>query len=42
MSMNCSTPIDYWLRMPLRELSKWIHTNNEIRRRAQEKTEEEA
>ena len=40
MSMNCSTPVDYWLSMPLKEFSRWIHTNNEIRRKAKEAAEE--
>lgn len=40
LSMNCSTPIDYWLTMTLHDLSRWIHTNNEIRREEREKAEE--
>ncbi len=39
LSMNCSTPIDYWLNITLRELSRWIKANNEIRRKEREKTE---
>ncbi len=38
MSMNCSTPIDYWLSMSLKELSRWIRANNEIKRKANEET----
>lgn len=40
MSMNCSTPVDYWLSMTLKELSRWIRANNEIKKREQEKQNE--
>lgn len=40
MSKNCSTPVDYWLSMTLKELSKWIHANNELIRKQREEAKE--
>jgi len=37
--MNCSTPIDWWLHITLKELSRWIKANNNIRRKAKEEME---
>jgi hypothetical protein len=30
MAQNSCTPVSYWLSVPLTELSRWIHVNNEI------------
>ncbi len=40
MSMNCSTPVPYWLSLTLKELSRWIHANNELKRKEREAMEE--
>lgn len=30
LAQNNYTPVDYWLRLPLKELSEWVETNNRI------------
>ena len=37
MAKNCHTPVDFWLRLPLRELGAWIRDNNEIIRESESK-----
>ena len=32
LSVNCCTPVGYWLSLPLRQFAAWIETNNEITR----------
>lgn len=30
LSINCHTPVSYWLSLPIRDLHLWISTNNDI------------
>jgi len=30
MARNSYTPVNFWLKMPLTELSQWIKTNNQL------------
>lgn len=39
LSINCATPVSYWLSMPFRQLADWIETNNEITREKSTETE---
>jgi len=34
---NC-TPVDFWLRLPLRELRPWIRAHNEVAKEEQEQS----